>query len=166
MFTVGILTISDLGARGLREDTSAQAIREVLARVDCEVREYRIVPDEQVEIEAILRSWADNSHLDVILTTGGTGLGPRDVTPEATMAIVDRVVPGIAEGMRVESLKITPYTMLSRATAGTRGRTLIVNLPGSAKGARECLEIVLPVIPHALAMLGGGGEGHQYRQGG
>lgn len=152
----GILTISDAAARGEREDLSGQAIREMLASLG-EIADQRIVPDDRLAIEAALREMAD-AGLPLIVTTGGTGLGPRDVTPEATAAVIERPAPGIAEAMRARSLEKTPTAMLSRATAGVRGHTLIVNLPGSPRGVRECLEVLLPVLPHALEILAGGGH--------
>jgi molybdopterin adenylyltransferase len=152
----GILTISDSAARGEREDVSGQTIRELLEGLG-EVAEARIVADDRAAIEAALREMCE-AGLQFVATTGGTGLGPRDVTPEATQAVIERPAPGIAEAMRAESLKKTPMAMISRATAGVRGRTLIVNLPGSPKGVRECLGILLPVLPHAIDILAGGGH--------
>jgi molybdopterin adenylyltransferase len=114
-----------------------------------------MVPDEKDLIIEKLIKWADDDNLDMILTTGGTGLTPRDVTPEATLAVVDRIVPGFAEAMRAESLKQTPHAMLSRAVAGTRGKCLIINLPGGPKAVRECLEVILPALPHAVETLKG-----------
>ena len=155
MFTVGILTISDKGSRGERQDKSGEAIREILPSIDARIVNYEIVPDEKELIVAKLVKWVDEDNLDVLITTGGTGLTPRDVTPEATLAVVDRIVPGIAEAMRAESLKKTPMAMLSRAVVGTRGKCLIINLPGSPKAVRECLEVVLPALPHAVETLKG-----------
>jgi molybdopterin adenylyltransferase len=155
MFTVGILTISDKGSRGERQDKSGEAIREILPSIDARIVNYEIVPDEKELIVKKLVKWVDEDNLDVIITTGGTGLTPRDVTPEATLAVVDRIVPGIAEAMRSESLKKTPMAMLSRAVVGTRGKCLIINLPGSPKAVRECLEVVLPALPHAVETLKG-----------
>lgn len=155
MFTVGILTISDRGWRGEREDKSGEAIKDMLTALDARMVKYDIVPDEKEVISGRLREWADELGIDLIVTTGGTGLSPRDVTPEATLAVVERIVPGFAEAMRGESLKKTPMGMLSRAVAGIRGRTLIINLPGSPKAVRECLEVILPVLPHAIEVLKG-----------
>jgi len=155
MFTAGILTISDKGSRGERHDKSGEAIREILSKMDARVVNYDIVPDEKELIVEKLVRWADRDNMDVVITTGGTGLTPRDVTPEATMAVVDRIVPGFAEAMRAESLKKTPHAMLSRAVVGTRGKCLIVNLPGSTKAVRECLAVILPALPHAMETLKG-----------
>ena len=155
MFTVGILTISDKGSRGERQDKSGEAIREIISSMDVRIENYDIVSDEEELIVKTLVKWADEDNLDVVITTGGTGLTPRDVTPEATLAVVDRIVPGFAEAMRAESLKKTPMAMLSRAVAGTRGKCLIINLPGSTKAVRECLEVILPALPHAVETLRG-----------
>ncbi len=155
---VGILTLSDKGARGERVDTSGPAVAEMLAagasdKAAYEVVRQRIIPDDLPLIEATLRQWA--ADLDLILTTGGTGLGPRDVTPEATRAVLEREVPGLAEAMRAESLKKTPFAMLSRGVAGAVGSCLIVNLPGSERAVWECLAVILPVLPHAVELLHG-----------
>ncbi len=163
-FRVGILTISTKGAAGLRQDTSGQAIRELLSGMDAEVERYEIIPDQREQIMDRLRRWCDDDRLDLVVTTGGTGLSPTDVTPEATLAVIDYQVPGLAEAMRAEGLKHTPLAMLSRAVVGVRGRTLIINLPGSPRGVRENLEAVLPVLPHALEMLRG--EAGEHRAGG
>ncbi|MFH1651523.1 MAG: MogA/MoaB family molybdenum cofactor biosynthesis protein [Chloroflexota bacterium] len=168
MYRVGILTISDKGSRGQRADKSSGAIRESLSPSESTVVDYAIVPDEREVISATLQEWADNHNLDVILTTGGTGLAPRDVTPEATLAVVEKAVPGLPEAMRLQNLAKTPLAMLSRAAAGVRGRCLIVNLPGSPKAVRENMEIILPVLAHAVGIIkeeitehaaGGHGEG-------
>jgi molybdopterin adenylyltransferase len=155
MFTAGILTISDKGASGERHDKSGEVIREVLSGMDVLIGHYQIVPDERALIAQTLANWADEGNIDVLLTTGGTGLTPRDVTPEATLSVIDREVPGFAEAMRADSLKKTPMAMLSRAVVGTRARCLIVNLPGSPKAVRECLAVILPALSHAVETLRG-----------
>jgi molybdenum cofactor synthesis domain-containing protein len=155
MFRVAVLTVSDKGSRGEREDTSGAAVREILGDAGFSVEQYAVVPDEQASIEKMLRSWSDGGGVDLIITTGGTGLSPRDVTPEATLAVADRTVPGLAEAMRAEGLKKTPMAMLSRAQAVTRAATLIINLPGSEKAVRENLSVVTPVLYHALETLRG-----------
>ncbi len=155
MFTVSILTISDKGSQGKREDKSGDAIREIVSQMDARVVDYAIVPDERDIIAKKLTGWADSGKVDMVITTGGTGLAPRDVTPEATLDVVDRIAPGFAEVMRAESLKKTPHAMLSRAVAGIRKKTLIINLPGSPKAVRECLEVIMPALPHAMETLKG-----------
>ena len=153
MFNLGILTISDKGWQGQRDDESGKVIRETL--LDSRVVKYEIVPDETGVIAGKLAEWADGGSVDVILTSGGTGLSPRDVTPEATLSVVDKVVPGFAEAMRAKTFEATPFAILSRAVAGVRGKCLIINLPGSPKAVRECLEVILPVIPHAMEIIKG-----------
>ena len=155
MFNLGILTISDKGWRGQRYDESGQAIRDSLSSLGTTVVKYEVVPDERDVIASKLAGWADEGSIDVIVTTGGTGLGPRDVTPEATLSVVDKVVPGLTEAMRVETFVLAPSAILSRAVAGVRGECLIINLPGSPKAVRECLKVILPVIPHAVEIIKG-----------
>ncbi len=158
-FKIAILTVSDKGSQGERTDTSGPAIRRMLEPLGAEVIAADMVPDERELISAKLRHYADKLACDLVLTTGGTGFSPRDVTPEATMDVVERQAPGIAEAMRARSLEKTPMAMISRAVSGIRGRTLIINLPGSEKAVRECLEVALPVLNHAVEVLRGeGGE--------
>jgi molybdopterin adenylyltransferase len=149
----GILTLSDRSARGERADASGPALAALIKAQGWSVAKLQILPDDEPAIRAALTEWADSGELDVIITTGGTGFAPRDVTPEATRAVIQRDAPGLAEAMRAESLKKTPHAMLSRAVAGIRGRTLIINLPGSPKGAVENLETILPILPHAVQLL-------------
>lgn len=151
---VGVLTVSDKGARGEREDKSGPAIREMIEAAGGEVVRAKIVPDEPADIRAALVAWADEG-LDLVLTTGGTGFSPRDGTPEATKAVIEREAPGLAEAMRRAGAERTPTAILSRAVAGLRGATLIVNLPGSERGVREGLAVLLPVLPHAVEVLRG-----------
>ncbi len=153
-YRVGILTLSDKGSCGEREDESGALLAELVSGLAKVVR-YQVVADDQDKIILMLKSWVDDLHLDIILTTGGTGLSPRDVTPQATEAVLDYQVPGMAEAMRAASFKITPRAMLSRALVGVRRQTLIINLPGSPKAARENFEVLRPVLPHALAKLTG-----------
>lgn len=153
MLSAGILTISDRSARGEREDASGPLLADMIRSNGWKVVFQEIVPDDFIRIKTILTEWCDSQEVDVILTSGGTGFSPRDVTPEATQAVIERAAPGLAEAMRSFSLRKTPHAMLSRATAGIRGRTLIVNLPGSPKAARENLEVILPVLPHAVQLL-------------
>ncbi len=161
MIRAGIITASDKGSVGAREDQSGQVIREMLAPLGAEIIDYVVLPDEAAPIAARLRAMADDLNLDLVLTTGGTGLGPRDVTPDATAQVIDKPVPGLAEAMRQASLAKTPHAMLSRAmagiraTAGIRKHTLIVNLPGSPRAVQECLEVILPALPHGLEVLRG-----------
>jgi molybdenum cofactor synthesis domain-containing protein len=159
-YSVGILTISDKGSAGERQDLSGPAIREMVEAAGATVVQAQVVPDEREVIAATLAAWADAGGLDLLLTTGGTGLAPRDVTPEATLQVIELEVPGIAETLRAESFKKTPMAMISRGAAGIRGRTLIVNLPGSPRAVRECLEVLLPVLPHAVETLRGPVEEH------
>ena len=151
----GILTLSDRSSRGERADSSGPALANRIQAEGWLLVKEALLPDEVSAIREILASWADSGEIDVILTTGGTGLSPRDVTPEATRAIIDREAPGLAEAMRAASLRVTPHAMLSRIVTGIRKKTLIVNLPGSPKGAVENLQVVVPVLPHAIQLLQG-----------
>ena len=153
LYSIGILTLSDKGSIGEREDTSSEVIRTLVADIGV-VAEYQILPDNQETISEFLRQWC-RLGLDLILTTGGTGFAPRDVTPEATLAVIEKETPGIAEAMRLYGLQKTPHAMLSRGVAGICGQTLIINLPGSERAARESLEAVLPALPHALKTVRG-----------
>lgn len=153
-----ILTISDRSARGEQEDKSGSVIKEVVTEAGGEVLFYEIIPDEKDLIEAKLKEFADRHQVELILTTGGTGFSPRDVTPEATLAVIDRQAPGFAEVMRQKSLEATPHAMLSRAVSGIRKKTVIINLPGSPKAAKECLQTILPALPHGVDILQGKGE--------
>src|SRR5512143_3959431 len=158
---VGILTVSDRSARGEREDASGPVIRSFVEdRLRWNVAEQQIVPDERDMIRKTLIAWCDDLRLNLIFTTGGTGFAPRDVTPEATRDVIEREAPGLAEAMRAASLKVTPHAMLSRLLAGIRGRTLIIDLPGSPKGAVENLQVVLPVLEHAIQLLREENAGH------
>jgi molybdopterin adenylyltransferase len=154
-FKAVIITVSDRGARGEREDGSGPEIAGMIQAMGMEIIARRIVPDEQDLICQTLMEWSDKGKSDLILTTGGTGVSPRDVTPEATKAVIEREVPGMAEAMRHQSLAVTPHAMISRAMAGIRGSTLIINLPGSPKGARENLSVILPALAHAIEKIKG-----------
>jgi len=158
MIRVAILTISDSCAQGQREDLSGRTIRELLPNDTFEVVESRVVPDDREQVVMELVRLSSRVEIDLVLTTGGTGLGPRDVTPEATASVCERMVPGLAELMRVEGYKKTPNAVLSRAVTGVRKDTLIVNLPGSVKAVRECLELIVDILPHATDMMRGGGH--------
>lgn len=153
MIRFGILTLSDRSSRGERPDSSGPALAALIEAEGWSVARQSLLPDEEAAIRETLVEWSDSGQVDVILTTGGTGFSPRDVTPEATRAIIEREAPGLAEAMRAASLRITPHAMLSRIVTGIRKRTLIVNLPGSPKGAAENLQVILPVIPHAVQLL-------------
>lgn len=150
---IGILTVSDRSSRGQRPDASGPALQARILQQGWQIVAQSVLPDEYNQLCDTLREWADRGDIDIILTTGGTGFSPRDVTPEATLAIITRQAPGLAEAMRQASLRLTPHAMLSRSVAGIRGCTLIINLPGSPKAAVENLEVILPVLPHAVQLL-------------
>jgi molybdenum cofactor synthesis domain-containing protein len=163
LIRAAVITLSDKGARGEREDLSGKEIIDFLEGglvqgARCAVVAYRMIPDEAETLRSLLIELADSGEVNLILTSGGTGLSPRDITPEATLSVMDREVPGFAEAMRLKSLEITPHAMLSRAVAVLRGETLIINLPGSPKGARECLEVIAPALPHAVKKAAGDPE--------
>jgi len=155
MIRVGVITASDKGSRGEREDLSGPTLIKLVQDIGGEVVEYVVLPDEQALLAEKMRQWADELGLDLILTTGGTGFSMRDVMPEATLSVADRLVPGIAEVMRMESLKVTSRAMLSRAVAVLRKQTLIINMPGSPKAVRECFAAISPAIPHGIQILKG-----------
>ena len=155
MFTAGIITVSDKGSQGKREDLSGPAIAEMLAGAAIVTKQTLIIPDEKDQIQKAIINFADVEKLDLILTTGGTGVSPRDLTPDATLEVIDKQIPGMAEAMRYESSKITPHAMISRAVAGIRGRSLIINLPGSPKSVKENLAVVLPALKHAIEKIKG-----------
>ncbi|MGH2366077.1 MAG: MogA/MoaB family molybdenum cofactor biosynthesis protein [Chloroflexota bacterium] len=153
MITVGILTVSDGVAAGHREDLSRVAIEVALRELPCEVLYRAVVPDEREKIAAKMREWCDVNRVDLVLSTGGTGLAPRDVTPEGTRMVIEREVPGLGEAMRAATVVAVPAAMISRSIAGTRNRTLIVNLPGSPKACTECLAVIMPVLEHGISLL-------------
>jgi molybdopterin adenylyltransferase len=150
---IGIITISDRSSRGERPDETGPALATAVSQQGWQVVRTEILPDEADQVKTTLVEWADAGEMDVILTTGGTGFSPRDTTPEATQAVIQRPTPGLTEAMRSAGLRITPHAMLSRAISGIRARTLIVNLPGSPKGAIENLAVLLPILPHAVQLL-------------
>lgn len=158
-YTAAVITVSDMGSRGLRQDTSGPAVRAMLEEAGFSVAHTAILPDEMEQISAELRDCADQRRIDLIVTTGGTGLSPRDVTPEATRAVLEREIPAIPVAMWMEGLKVTPRAMLSRAVAGIRGSSLLLNLPGSEKAARENLAAVIGALEHGLHMIAA--EGHE-----
>lgn len=158
-YTAAVITVSDMGSRGLRQDTSGPAVRAMLEEAGFSVAHTAILPDEMEQISAELRNCADRRRIDLIVTTGGTGLSPRDVTPEATRAVLEREIPAIPVAMWMEGLKVAPRAMLSRAVAGIRGSSLLLNLPGSEKTARENLAAVIEALEHGLHMIAA--EGHE-----
>jgi molybdenum cofactor synthesis domain-containing protein len=153
MIRFGILIISDRSSKGIREDLTGPALQAYLVEKGHSASLIRIIPDETDQIAQVLSQWADEHLADVVLTSGGTGFSPRDVTPEATFSIIEKPAPGISEAIRMNSLKVTPHAMLSRAVSGIRKQTLIINLPGSPRGACESLEFILPVLPHAVELM-------------
>ena len=155
MITGGVITVSDKGSRGEREDLSGRDVISILADLPIRIDAYEIIPDEKEAIRDKIREYADRKHLDLVVTTGGTGVSPRDVTPDATLEILEKELPGMAEAMRRKSMEKTPHAMISRAVAGIRGQCLIINLPGSPKGARENLEVILPALQHAIEKIKG-----------
>ena len=159
MIKVAILTVSDSCTQGKREDVSGQAIKDILAKnEEFEICDKRIVPDNHEAIANELKTLSGKAGVDVVITCGGTGLGPRDVTPEATASVCERIVPGLSEMIRADGWKKTKSAVLSRGLAGIRNKTLVINLPGSPKGVKESLEIILDVLPHAVDMMRGGGH--------
>ncbi len=153
-YKIGVLTLSDKGSRGEREDESGRVLSEMAKELG-DIHRYQVIADEESTITMLLKSWVDDLHLDLILTTGGTGLSPRDVTPQATAAVLDYEIPGMAEAMRYASMQKTPHAMISRALVGVRAQSIIINLPGSPKGVRENFAVLLPALSHALAKLKG-----------
>lgn len=157
-YKAAVITISDAGARGERKDTSGPALCEILGGEGWQVVYTQIIPDESKEIQDVLKKCADELQVNLVLTTGGTGFSPRDITPEATLAVIERQAPGISEAMRMESMRITPKGCLSRGVSGIRKETLIINLPGSEKAVRENIAVVLPALPHGVDMLRSAGS--------
>jgi len=155
MIRAGVLTISDKGSRGQREDLAGPLVAKILTHAGYKVEKQKIVPDDRDRIAKCLRAWADKEDIGLIVTTGGTGISPTDVTPEAMLKVITYQIPGMAEAMRAESLKKTPHAMLSRAIAGVRNQSLIINLPGSPSGAKENLAVILPALGHALEKISG-----------
>ena len=155
MITGGVITVSDKGSRGEREDISGRDVVRMLIDIDIRIDDYEIIPDEKDVIRDKIIEYTDTKNLDLVVTTGGTGVSPRDVTPDATLEIIEKELPGMAEAMRRESMHKTPHAMISRAVAGIRGQSLIINLPGSPKGARENLAIILPALKHTIEKIKG-----------
>ncbi len=155
MFKAVVITLSDKGSRGEREDLSGQVIKDIVCRMGGSVENYILIPDDAAMLKEKLLLFSSDNNCDLIITTGGTGMGPRDITPETTKEVIEKEIPGMAEAMRMESLKKTPHGMLSRAVCGMRGETLIINLPGSPKAVQECLEVIKPALPHAIQLIKG-----------
>jgi molybdopterin adenylyltransferase len=160
MYKAGVLTVSDKGSKGQRADTSGDYIVKAFHHADMEVARYEIIADEEIAISRTLAAWADSGEVDLIITTGGTGISPRDVTPEATLKVIEKELTGIVEMMRAIGYRKTPTAILSRAVAGIRGKCLIVNLPGNPRAVQEYLELLLPVVPHAIETLQGRSGDH------
>ena len=158
-----IITVSDKGSKGEREDKSGQVIKEMITEINGDIVDYKIIPDERAIIKEEMKIIADSDKADLVLTTGGAGFAERDITPEATAEIIEKEVPGIPEKMRMDTVKITPMAALSRAKAGIRGKTLIVNLPGSPKAVRECLESIIDILPHGVDILRGNVTEHNHK---
>lgn len=163
VITVGILTISDRSFRGERDDRGSPVLKSVARRMGWRISAEEVVPDEIERIQMTLLNWTDDRKIDLVLTTGGTGIAPRDVTPEATNALLEKELPGLMEHIRFQTTWKMPLAVLSRAVAGTRKKSLIINLPGNPDGAKDCLESILNVIPHALAVLCG--QDHSHKEG-
>ena len=159
-----VLTVSDKGYAGEREDASGPLLANLLRKMGAEIASQTIVPDERVDIERVLTQLADETRVDLVVTTGGTGPTPRDITPEATGAVIEREMPGLAEALRFEGYRKTPLAVISRGVAGIRGQTLIVNLPGSPRAVREGMETLAPILPHAIRMLRGVDTGHKHKE--
>ena len=155
MIKVGILVISDKALRGERKDESGPIMKKIIKKLPAEVSEYKIISDEKDQIKENLINWVDKLRLDLILTSGGTGIGARDVTPEATKEVIEKELPGFEEAMRIKGLEKTPFSMLSRAIVGTRKKSLIINLPGSPKAVKENLDVILPALKHGIEILKG-----------
>ncbi|MBW2630525.1 MAG: MogA/MoaB family molybdenum cofactor biosynthesis protein [Deltaproteobacteria bacterium] len=155
MITGGVITVSDRGSRGEREDISGREVIRMLGGIGIQITDYEIIPDEKKIIKDRIVEYTDKKNLDLVITTGGTGVSPRDVTPDATLEVIEKELPGMGEAMRRESMDKTPHAMISRAVAGIRGQSLIVNLPGSPRGARENLAVLLPALKHTIEKLKG-----------